>query len=66
LRTLVPADKVGVAGAVEVKTVEEGRGFVEPKPLSTTGKGSYEDRLIGRMCDQALGPATPGKPDENK
>jgi hypothetical protein len=60
--------KVGVAGAGEVVTAGEkrGSGWQEEKPLPSFGKGSQSDRLIGAMCDQALGPATPGKPDENK
>jgi hypothetical protein len=58
---------VRVANAPVVTSVPEGRGFIEPKPLeSPSAKGSQVNDVIAGLADKFLGPATPGKPDENK
>jgi hypothetical protein len=51
------------AGATPVKTF----GWADEKKIeSPSAKGSQVDSVIGGLCDQALGAATPGKADANK
>jgi hypothetical protein len=61
---------VRVANAPQVTTAGKpgrGTGWQEPAKLeSPSAKGSQVDNIIGGLADKFLGPATPGKPEENK
>jgi hypothetical protein len=63
-QALRPPERVGVANAPEVKTVGEGRGFIEDKPLPIhSAKGSREEALIDAMVEKFVGPPGGEKKD---